>query len=133
MVQTLEVGATHTLDVLVTDANTAAHLAENGETLPPVFATPFMLAAMERACAAILSTTLEDGDVSVGAKIDVSHVAPSPVGVEVLTTARFTDREGPLYWFDVSAKDPGGLIGKGRIARAILSMDNLMARAEVRR
>ncbi|MBG6204653.1 putative thioesterase [Labrenzia sp. EL_13] len=133
MVQTLEVGATHTLDVLVTDANTAAHLAESGETLPPVFATPFMIAAMERACAALLSVALEEGDVSVGAKIDVSHVAPSPVGVEILATARFTDREGPLFWFDVSAEDPGGLIGKGRIARAILSMDKVKARAEVRR
>ena len=133
MTDTPNIGSTRTLTGTVTDTRTAAHLAETGEHLPEVFATPFMIADMERACAALLADVLAQGEVAVGAKIDVTHLAPTPVGTDVRASARFTGQEGPLYWFDVWAEDAGGKIGEGRIARAIVPSAKLMARAETRR
>lgn len=126
-------GATATLGGAVTPARTAAALAAEGEALPPVFGTPFMIADMERACAALLAPLLQPGEVSVGVRIDVTHEAPTPEGVNVTARAQYTGREGPLYWFDVWAEDTGGVIGKGRIARAIVAQEKLLSRAERRR
>ncbi|MEM8854836.1 MAG: hypothetical protein AAGD34_14130 [Pseudomonadota bacterium] len=133
MSEPLEIGATTTLDGTVPPARTAAALATDSEKLPPVFGTPFMIADMERACAVLLSPLLGPDDVSVGARIEVSHNAPTPEGATVRAGARFTGREGPLYWFDVWAEDGGGTIGEGRIARAILPEGKLISRAEKRR
>ncbi|MBW4709032.1 hypothetical protein KX928_14675 [Roseobacter sp. YSTF-M11] len=129
MATTLETGATHHLRGKVDEMRTASALAGAGEALPLVFGTPFMIADMERACAALLAPFLEDGKVSVGARIEVSHTAPTAVGGVVTATARFTERDGALYWFDVWADDAAGRIGKGRIARAIVDQATLLASA----
>ena len=92
-----------------------------------------MIADMERACAAILAPLLNPGEVSVGARIEVVHNAPTPLGAEVSASARYTGREGPLYWFEVWAEDSAGRIGEGRIARAIVPEEKLVTRAETRR
>lgn len=132
MTAQIEVGAASTIDGIVGHERTAASLSEDGLTLPPVFGTPFMIADMERACAALLVPLLGPGDVSVGVRIEVAHNAPTPEGATVRATARYTGRDGPLFWFDVWAEDAGGRIGEGRIARAIVSQEKLVARAEKR-
>ena len=132
MATPLDPGATYQLHTTVNDARTAAALADPGEAVPPVCGTPFMIADMERACAALLAPLLQAGEVSVGARIEVSHSAPTPSGASITATATFTERDGPLYWFDVQAEDAGGRIGKGRIARAIVDQDTLLAKAGVR-
>ncbi|WP_375595289.1 thioesterase [Algihabitans albus] len=126
-------GETITLAGIVEEGRTAASLAAEGERLPAVFGTPFMIADMERACAAILAPLLNPGEVSVGARIEVVHNAPTPLGAEVSASARYTGREGPLYWFEVWAEDSAGRIGEGRIARAIVPEEKLVTRAETRR
>ncbi|MEO1159381.1 MAG: thioesterase [Pseudomonadota bacterium] len=132
MTQGPEIGQTYVLQSAVDPTRTALSLATDGEALPDVFATPFMIADMERACAAILHPHLNEGEVSVGARIEVVHTAPTPVGSPVTATATFTTRDGALYWFDVVAEDSGGRIGKGRIARAIVDQSMLMATAAAR-
>lgn len=128
----LQPGETHVLTSQVTADRTALALAATGEALPDVFATPFMIAEMERACAALLARVMGQGDVSVGARIEVSHVAPTPIGSPVKATAIFTGQEGALYWFDVAAEDAAGVIGKGRIARAVVTGSALIAKAGAR-
>ncbi len=129
MKQDLQIGQSHTLTSTVDAARTAKALAAQGEALPEVFATPFMIADLERACAALLGPLLSDGEVSVGARIEVSHTAPTPIGGQISATATFTEQVGALYWFDVVAADAAGQIGKGRIARAIVDRARLMTTA----
>ncbi len=119
---------------LVVDASMTADAfaREPNERYPQVLATPVMIAEMERACAALLRPVLQSGELSVGAKLDVSHTAPTPVGGQVRTSARFTGREGALYWFNVWSEDAGGKIGQGRHARAILPQSAIESRAESR-
>lgn len=132
MTQGPRIGQTHVLKSTVAPTRTALALAAPGDALPDVFATPFMIADMERACAALLDPVLGADDVSVGARIEVSHTSPSPVGSPVTATATFTGQDGALYWFDVTAEDASGRIGTGRIARAILNRDTLMTTAGAR-
>jgi fluoroacetyl-CoA thioesterase len=122
--------ATESIRTVVTIAMTARSLATNSdERLPEMFATPFMIANMERACANLLSPLLAPGELSVDAKIEVAHLAPTPVGANVTCSARFVEYQAPLYWFEVWAEDDRRRIGKGRIARAIVKEQDLIARA----
>jgi fluoroacetyl-CoA thioesterase len=128
------VGDTASVTVDVVSTNTAAALAADpGERYPAVFGTPFMIALMERACANVLMANLQPGQLSVGAKIEVAHLAATPIGGHVTATARYAEFQKPLHWFDVTASDEAGVVGKGRIARAVVSEADLMQRAAARR
>ncbi len=119
-----------TVTLPVTEDVTAQALAQSAEEkLPQMFATPFMIAGMERACAALLQPLMGTDDLSVGAKIDIAHLAPTPIGATVRCHARFDRHEAPLYWFEVWAEDDRRKIGKGCIARAIVKTSDLIARA----
>ncbi|MBK1841945.1 hypothetical protein JHL17_31565 [Azospirillum sp. YIM B02556] len=133
MIPPLDPERVETVQLVVDKSMTAdAFARDSDERYPQVLATPVMIAEMERACAALLRPMLQSGELSVGAKLDVSHVAPTPVGGQVTTSARFTGREGALYWFNVWSEDAGGKIGQGRHARAILPQSAIEARAAAR-
>ena len=93
-----------------------------------VLATPFLIADLERACAKLLAPLLSEGQLSVGAYIDVRHVAPTGLGGKYTATATFKELDGSLFWFEVRAVDAAGTIGAGRIARAIVNEADVLAR-----
>jgi predicted thioesterase len=80
----LTLGKTATVVAAVTENNTAKAV---GSGSLDVFATPMMIALMERAACECLADCLESGQTSVGTGINVSHTAASPVGVEITATA----------------------------------------------
>ena len=126
---TLEIGSTASLQAVVKAEMTAARFAANdGERFPEVLATPFLIGDLERACAILLEPLIEEGQLSVGASIQVRHVAPTGVGGTYECVATYSGQEGPLYWFDVVATDSVGQIGKGRIARAIVNESEILKR-----
>jgi predicted thioesterase len=130
---TIDPAATGEVSLLVTDAETAArHGREPGERYPEVFATTSLIGEMERAAAQLMRPLLGAGQLSVGVRVEIIHTAPTPVGAQVVTRARFTGQESKLYWFDVWAEDDGGVIGKGRHARAIVTEERLLATAAAR-
>ncbi len=125
-----EAGATATLELTVSPAMAASRLAcAPGERYPEVLSTPSLIGHLERACARLLEPFLAAGELSVGARIEVVHVAPTAVGATFRCHATFVGLEAPLYWFDVRAEDAAGTIGKGRIARAIVEEAAIMSRA----
>ena len=129
MTKSLEVGQSATVQNVVTENHTAAAFAEHdGERFPAVLATPYLIGDLERACAKLLEPLLETGKLSVGAHIDVRHIAPTGVGGHYTAKATFIEEKSPLFWFDVIAEDAVGVVGKGRIARAIVSEADIVAR-----
>ena len=80
----IEIGAKKTVEKTVTQ-ELSAQAAGSG--LLPVFGTPFMLAMMENAAAVCLQEFLEEGKGSVGTHLDVSHDAPTPIGMKVWATS----------------------------------------------
>src|SRR6202049_56653 len=131
-----EIGATATVDLVVKESDCASALRlsdDPRDDFPAVFATTRMIALMELAGARLLHPLLQPGEMSVGAHVDVSHTAATPIGAKVTASATYRGRDGKLFVFDVVAYDPAGEIGRGTHKRAIVSRDRLMTGAAKRR
>jgi fluoroacetyl-CoA thioesterase len=114
----------------VTDADTAAAVG-SGTLL--VLGTPRLLAWCEAATCAAIDPALSPGETSVGTRIQLEHLAPSPVGQEVEVTARLAYTDGRLRRFSVAARNTGpdghgALIGSGEVTRVIVDAARFMAR-----
>jgi fluoroacetyl-CoA thioesterase len=127
-------GAKATLKRLVGTSDLAsAYGNDAGEQYPEFMSTPAMLALMERACAEIMRSELKDGQLSVGVNTQLTHSAPTPIGVEVSASATFKSVDGNLCVFEVVANDPKGPVGRGTHARAIVDRTAIEKRAASRR
>ena len=91
-----------TLTFRVTDADTAAAV---GSGSLPVLGTPPLLAWLEAATCACLQPALDEGATSVGTRVQVEHLAASPVGAEIEVSASSAYEDGRLHRFTVSARD----------------------------
>ena len=130
----LEAGAQATVRRTVAQSDLASALSTDPEEqFPEVFATSRMVALMELAAAKVLRPLLQEGELSVGVTVDVTHSAATIAGEEVSATATYTGTEGKLYIFNVEAKDTAGEIGRGTHRRAIISSSRLLEGAARRR
>ena len=125
------IGAKCRLEQTVTEALTAEAI---GSGALPVFGTPFMAAMMENAAMTALQTFLEEGQGSVGTHLDISHDAPTPVGMKVYAEAEITavSENGRMVDFQVSAWDEKGPIGKGAHTRAIIGNEKFLAKCNAK-
>ena len=123
----MEVGMKHTVSETVNEQNTAATV---GSGLLPVYATPAMIALMEKCAAECVAPCLEDGKTSVGTHLDVKHVSASPVGIKITCTATLTEIDARRLVFRVEASDEKGLIGEGTHERFIVDSDRFMAKCQ---
>ena len=119
---------------IVAESDLASALSQDHrDTFPDVFSTARMVALMELAAARALAELLEDGELSVGVLVNVTHTAATPPGARVTAEARYTGREGKFYCFDVLARDDSGEIGRGKHQRAIIRTQRLLEGASRRR
>ena len=122
----ITIGKTATMKIEVDENNTARAV---GSGSLDVFATPMMIALMERAACEALSDALEVGQTSVGTRISVSHTAASPPGSVITATARVTGDSGRKIEFAVTASDGAGEIGNGTHTRVIVDEAKFMVKA----
>jgi fluoroacetyl-CoA thioesterase len=106
-----------------------AHL----DSFPRVFATARMVALMEMAAARAMKDFLEEGELTAGVLVNVTHAAATPVGGKVTARARFLGMAGKFYEFEVSASDDAGEVGRGTHRRAVVLHSRLLEGAERRR
>jgi fluoroacetyl-CoA thioesterase len=110
--------------LIVADEHTAQHL---GSGAVKVLATPQMVLLMERAGVAAVDQLLPDGHRTVGAHLDIRHLAPTPVGFEVRATARLIEVDDRRLTFRVEVhEEPFGedqLVGEGIHQRAIIDVN----------
>ena len=119
------IGTKCQIQQVVTEEVTAAAV---GSGLLPVFGTPFMAAMMECAAMTCLQEVLEEGQGSVGTHLDITHDAPTPIGMTVTVEAEIRDvsENGKMVVFDVRAWDEKGPIGKGFHTRAIINNERFL-------
>jgi fluoroacetyl-CoA thioesterase len=96
--------------------------------LPPVFATPMMIRAMENAALNAVREFLERGESAVGTSVEVRHLAATPAGHQITATATVTKVDGRRIWFDVSARDETEEIGRGTHERMVVDLKRLGSR-----
>ena len=123
----MKIGDTFTVQKTVTEDMTAAALGSGGL---PVFGTPYLIAMVENAAFTYLQQELPEGKSTVGTKVDMAHVSPSPVGMEVTVTVEVTDisANGKMIDFAVKAWDEKGPIGAGTHTRAIITNDRFLSK-----
>lgn len=122
----LETKAYAEASVEVSSANTAV-TAESGSL--EVFATPFMIALMEKATVNAIAPFLENDETTVGTKIDVSHCKASGVGAVITAKAELSEVQGRKLVFKVSAvDDKGDVIGEGSIERFVVFAEKFMSK-----
>ncbi len=95
-------------------------------------ATPVMVRLMESAAVKAVASEIASGLTTVGTRLDITHVAPTPVGMRVEARATLLEVEGRLLVFAVSAEDEAGVIGKGTHQRVIVRRQGFAERTEAR-
>lgn len=123
----IEPGQECTVQTVVDENNVAGAV---GSGLVSVFATPSMIAQMELAAATCMQPHLAPGQASVGAHVNVSHSAATPIGCTVTTTATVAEVDRRRVEFRVVSRDERGEIGSGTHTRFIIDVDKFMKKSE---
>ena len=118
-------GAKGTFTLRVTPADLANQFKDS--ILPPVFATPMMIRAMENAALNAIRSALEPGESAVGTAINIRHLAATPAGQRVVAEAEVTAVDGRRVEFNVSARDEVEEIGRGTHERMVVDLARLNA------
>ena len=115
------------LSFIVTDDDTAVAV---GSGSLPVLGTPRLLAWCEAATCAEIEAVLGAGETSVGTRIQLEHLAASPVGADVEVTAESAYADGRLHRFTVSARHvaDGKVVASGEVTRVVVDAERFMAR-----
>lgn len=115
--------------ILVTVQNSAQHLGSGNVS---VFATPEMVLLMEMAGVAAVDRLLPEGYRTVGAHIDVKHLAATPLGMTVCARAELLQVEDRKLTFRVDAWDEVEKVGEGIHERVIVNLAKFKQRAEAK-
>jgi len=119
-------GSSASVSLEVTDADTAV-AARSGDV--PVLATPRVVAIAEEAAVAALADSLDPGTTTVGYEVQLTHIAPTPVGARITADAVLESIDGRRLGFRVSVTDARGLVAAGRITRVVVVRDRFIERA----
>jgi predicted thioesterase len=98
-----------------------------------VFSTPSLVALMENAACQAVHPLLPAEQTTVGVRIDVQHLAATPLGAQVRARAEVTQIEGRRLVFHVTAFDEQEKIGEGTHERMVVDPARLLARANAKR
>jgi fluoroacetyl-CoA thioesterase len=126
------------MELVVAEENTARHLGSGNVT---VLATPEMVRLMERASVAAVDHLLPSGQRTVGIRLDVRHLAATPVSMRVTARSELVAVEGRKLTFRVEAHDEVEKVGEGPSAslrtgthwRTIIDVDRFRSRVERKR
>ncbi len=87
-----------------------------------VLATPVMINLMEAAALAAVEHLLAPGYQSLGTRLDVQHIAATPVGMRVWVEAEVLSFNNRLLVFRVQARDEKDVIGHGTHERVVVNV-----------
>ncbi|HLK95721.1 MAG TPA: hotdog domain-containing protein [Nocardioidaceae bacterium] len=119
-------GSTSTGRFAVSAEDTAAALG-SGDL--PVLATPRLLAWCEAVCCASIASALPDATSTVGTRVSLEHLRPTPVGKALEVTAVLAHTDGRLLRFEVMARDEAGkVVAQGEVNRVAVQRDRYLDR-----
>ncbi len=116
-------GLEHEHRFVVPVAKTVPHLYPESAgfaAMPEVFATGFMVGLIEWACIDAIAPHLDEGEMSLGVHVDLSHDAATPPGLEVTARVRLEEVDGRLLTFAAQADDGADRICSGTHRRFVV-------------
>ena len=126
MKENLSPGLTHTFNFDVTPDQTVPSLFPESEIfsgMPGVLATGYFVGLCEWACMDAMAPFMEEGAGSVGTMINMTHTAPTPPGMKVEIQVKCTAVDGKRTFWEVTASDEAGPIGRGKHERFTVKWD----------
>lgn len=123
----LAVGLTHSRTVTVNDDMTPAHLRHEPIR---VLSTPDMIRLIEQTAIQAVQPHLASGQATVGTRVDVAHLAATPVGMAVTITVELTEVDRRRLAFRVEVRDELDQAGEGTHERFIVDAAQRMPRLE---
>ena len=123
----LKEGMKNTLEIEVEQKHTAEAF---GSGSVKVLATPMMIALMEKAALKAVQPALPEGYTTVGISLNVNHIAATPVGMKVFSSAELVKVENKKLTFKVEAFDEKDKIGEGIHERYIIETDKFLKKTE---
>ena len=121
----VEVGIKGLAETEVVFENTAAAV---GSGALEVFSTPSMIALMEKAALESVQPHLEEGLGTVGIRLEVSHLAATPLGMIVRAESELVEINKRMLTFKVAAYCGDKLIGEGIHKRSIVTNESFLAK-----
>jgi fluoroacetyl-CoA thioesterase len=119
-------GCAASIEMTVSADDTALAL-RSGDV--PVLATPAIVRLAEEASVAAIGDRLAPGTTTVGHRVQLDHLAPTPVGATVRAEALLETVEGRRLVFRISVSDSCGLVAAGRITRVVVERDRFLEKA----
>jgi predicted thioesterase len=123
----LKPGLSATTEILVGSRDTAHHV---GSGKIKVLATPVMIMLLEEAALNAVEDLLPPGYQTVGTRLDISHIAATPVGMRVRATAEVTEVDGRRLVYRVWADDEVERIGEGSHERIVVEVERFDRRIQ---
>ena len=115
----IRAGLSGSAELVVGEEHTAPSI---GSGKVRVLATPVMINLIEAAALAAVEHLLPAGYQSLGTRLEVRHVAATPVGMRVRATATVLAVEGRTIRFGVEAQDEKEPIGGGLHERVVVNV-----------
>ena len=127
----LKPGLRHSATITVGEAlavTAQAQLFDPLTEMPPVFATAQMIAFVEWTCVAALAPYLAADQRTVGTRVDMTHIAATPIGMNVTAEIELIELDGRRLRFKASCRDEVEPIGEGFHERTIIDHARFMQR-----
>ena len=93
-----------------------------------VLSSPSMILMMEQTAMLFAQEYLPEEYITVGTRVDVSHLRASKLGAEITVTAKLIDFEKKHMVFIVEAFDGEHKIGEGKHERHIVNKEKFISR-----
>ena len=125
------IGLSHRERMIVARRHTVPNLDDTWpgfKDMPVVFATAMMCGFIEQTCIEAVRPYLTAAQRTVGTHLNVSHVAPTPIGLAVTAEVELLAVNGKRMEFRVRCSDETGVIGEGTHHRALVTMDEFCKR-----
>ena len=125
----LQIGMKGHLEQTVTKALSAKVW---GSGAVDVYGTPCMIALVEETAWRSVQDGLEPGQATVGTKLDIAHVAATPIGMRVWCDTELIEIDRRRLVFSVVAFDEAGKIAEGTHERFIVDVEKFQQKAQAK-
>jgi predicted thioesterase len=93
-----------------------------------VFATPAMIALMEKTCLESVADKIGEGNTTVGIAVNIKHLKASPVGSTIRCDAEITEVDRRRLVFKVKCFEGETLVGEGIHERFVVDSQKFMSK-----
>ncbi len=124
MKTTLTPNLSTTIRYTIDEPRTIDFMGDEGR----VYATPELVRDIENTCRDFLLEHLDEGEDSVGTRVELNHTAPTLLGMWVEITATLTKVDGRRVAFEITARDPVEQVANGKHYRFVVDVNKSIAR-----